>query len=53
MKMVYCFSNLDLNQEFLFPIKDVFTISLFEVTIFYYNPNIYPEELYHYNKFYT
>ena len=35
MKMVYCFSNLDLNQEFLFPIKDVFTISLFEVTIFY------------------
>ena len=34
-KMVYCFSNLDLNQEFLFPIKDVFTISLFEVTIFY------------------
>ena len=33
--MVYCFSNLELNQEFLFPIKDVFTISLFEVTIFY------------------
>ena len=35
MKMVYCFSNLDSNKEFLFPIKDVFTISLFEVTIFY------------------
>ena len=35
MKMVYCFSNLESNQEFLFPIKDVFTISLFAVTIFY------------------